>query len=148
MFGWSCALLGPPLAMPLVLSAGIKKNVRFVFTMSPLMTNVVVKSDFMQCDITYDACKEYPYIFNVVAFNFLLMEWMVVARIRLDKQTAEGYGLAFRKVFDHCPKSSMTFKVGKTQLGVVTDWSDSEAGGLKLAELMKRSKVHWQRSCQ
>jgi len=140
---------------PYMLSAGIEENVKFVFTMSPLMTNVAVESDFMQCDITYDACKEYPYIFNAVAFNSLLMEWMVVARVRLDKQTAEGYGLAFRKVFDHCSKSSTTFKVGKTLLGVVTDWSDSEAGGLKLAvgeklaeELLKGCKVHWQHSCQ
>ena len=140
---------------PYMLSAGIEENVKFVFTMSPLMTNVAVESDFMQCDITYDACREYPYIFNAVAFNSLLMEWMVVARVTLDKQTAEGYGLAFRKVFDHCSKSSKTFKVGRTLLGVVTDWSDSEAGGLKLAvgeklaeELLKGCKVHWQHSCQ
>lgn len=113
-------------------SAGIKENIRFIFTMSPLMTNVAVECDFMQCDITYDECKEYPYIFNAIAFNSLLMEWMVVARIRLDKQTTEGYGLAFRKIFDHCTKSSKTFEVGKTLVGVVTDWSDAEDGGLKL----------------
>ena len=40
-------------------------------------------------------------------------------------------------------------------MGVVIDWSDAEAAGLKLAvgehkaaELLKGCKVHWQRSCQ
>ena len=65
----------------------------FVFIMSPLMTKVATKSDLIQCDITYDECKEYPYIFNAVVFNSTVMEWMVVVRVRLDKQTAEAYML-------------------------------------------------------
>ena len=49
------------------------------------MTKVATESDFIQCDITYDECKQYPYIPQL---------W-VVARVRLDKQTAEAYALAF-----------------------------------------------------
>ena len=30
-----------------------------------------------------------------IAFNSTVMEWMVVARLRLDKQTSEAYALAF-----------------------------------------------------
>ena len=48
-------------------------------------------------------------------------------------QTAEGYASAFQKVFDHCSKSSKAFEIGKSLLGVVIDWSDAEAAGLKLA---------------
>ena len=55
-----------------VLSAGIDGKSRFVFTMSPLMTEVATESDFIQCDITYDECKQYPYIFNAVAFNYII----------------------------------------------------------------------------
>ena len=44
-----------------MLSAGIDEKIRF-FTMSPLMTKVATESDFKQCDITYDECKQYPYI--------------------------------------------------------------------------------------
>ena len=47
------------------------------------------------------------------------MEWMMVVRVRLDKQTAEAYALAFRKIFDHCSQSSKIFEVGKTLLGVL-----------------------------
>ena len=40
-------------------------------------------------------------------------------------------------------------------MGVVTDWSDAEINGLRMAvgkdtaeKLLKGCKVHWQRSCQ
>ena len=72
-----------------MLSAGIDVKIRFVFVMSPLMTKVATESDFIQH--TYDECKEYPNIFNAVTFNSSVMEWMVVVRVRLDKQTAEPY---------------------------------------------------------
>ena len=58
----------------IMLSAGIDGKIRFVFITSPLMTKVATESDFIQCDITYDECKEYPYIFNAVAFNSTVME--------------------------------------------------------------------------
>ena len=54
--------------------------------MTPLMIKVADIAEFMQCDITYDETREYPYLFNAVVFNDTLMEWMVIARVRLDKQ--------------------------------------------------------------
>ena len=45
---------------PYMLSADIDEKIRFVFTISPLMTKVVTESNFIQCDITYDKCKQYP----------------------------------------------------------------------------------------
>ena len=83
------------------------------------------------------------------------MEWMVIARIRLNSQSAAAYGLAFQKVFDKCRRASLDFELGVTLKGVVTDWSDAEINGLRLAvgktlaqQLLKGCKVHWQRSCQ
>jgi len=35
--------------------------------------------------------------FNAVAFNKVTMDWMVVGRLRLNKQTADAYALAFKK---------------------------------------------------
>ena len=62
------------------------------------------------------------------------MEWMVVTRVQLDKQTAEAYALGFQKIFDYCFQSSTMFEVDKTRpLGVVIDQSDAEAAGLKMA---------------
>ena len=35
------------------------------------------------------------------------MEWMVIARVRLDKQSKEAYALAFKKMFDKCASVSL-----------------------------------------
>ena len=58
-------------------------------------------------------------------------------------------------MFDKCASVRKDFEVGKTLLGIVTDWSDAEINGLKSiigpekAELLlKGCQVHWQRSCQ
>lgn len=62
--------------------------------------------------------------------------------------------LAFKKMFAKA-STDANFKFGSTLLGVVTDWSDAEINGLKLAvgqdvaeKLLKGCSVHWQRSCQ
>ena len=85
----------------------------------------------------------------------LYMHWMVVCCIRITKQTREAYAFCFKLMFDICKKDNPEFVVGKTLLGVVIDWSDSEAEGLKLAVgektanlLLKGCKVHWIHSYQ
>jgi len=40
------------------------------------------------------------------------MEWLVVARLRLDKQDSFAYGLAFKKLFDKCKSSCGNFELG------------------------------------
>ena len=63
------------------------------------------------------------------------MHWMVVCRVRITKQTKEAYAFCFRLMFDQCKKDNPEFNVEKTLLGVVIDWSDAEAEGLRLAVL-------------
>ena len=82
------------------------------------------------------------------------MEWMVIARLRLDAQTASAYALAF-KVFEKCKRYNEDFELGSTLQGIITDWSDAEISRLKMAigkdlaeKLLKGCKVHWIRSCQ
>ena len=50
------------------------------------MSKIAAGSEFIQGDITYDECNDHPYIFNAVAFNTQMMEWMAVGRVRLSKQ--------------------------------------------------------------
>ncbi len=45
---------------PYLNAVGIEDGIRYVFTMSPLMSKVATEADFMQCDITYDESREYP----------------------------------------------------------------------------------------
>ena len=87
---------------PYLVSAGIEDGVNYIFTMTPLMIKVANRAEFMQCDITYDETREYPYLFNAVVFNDTLMEWMVIGRLRLDKQNSSAYCLAFKKIFEKC----------------------------------------------
>ena len=55
-----------------------------------------------QCDITYDDCRDLSILilFNAVAFDNTSMEWVVVARVRLDTQASAGNALCFRKMFE------------------------------------------------
>ena len=81
----------------------------------------------------------YKYLFHAVAFNHVTMEWMVVARVWLDQQTASAYGLGFKKLFEQYRQADTNFAIGKTLLGIVTDWSDAEIKGL--------IKCLWARNC-
>ena len=113
--------------------SGFEEGIKYIFTMSPTMVKVASEADFIQCDITYDDCRDYPYIFNAVAFNKVSMEWMVVTRLRLDAQSASAYALGFKKVFEKCKRFNKEFELGSTLQGIITDWSDAEISGLKMA---------------
>ena len=83
------------------------------------------------------------------------MRWIIVCRIRLTKQTHKGYALCFRLMFDRCKKECPSFELGRTLVGIVVDWSDAEAQGLRDAvgeelanQLLKGCQVHWMRSYQ
>ena len=117
---------------PYLVSSGYEDGVTFIFTMPPIMSDVLCAANFMQFDITYDECTDYPYIFNAIAFNKITMDWMAVGRLRLNKQPADAYAIAFKKIFSKCSGSNSSFVVGETLIGVVTDWSDAEINGLKL----------------
>ena len=132
---------------PYLVSAGFEDGINYLFTMSPLMNRIADNADFMQCDVTYDETREYPYLFNAVVFNDTLMEWMIIGRIRLNKQNSNAYRLAFKKLLEKCPSGNL--------LGLVVDWSDAQIKGLQLAvgnekaeKLLKGCRVHWLRSCQ
>ena len=54
---------------PYLIASGLEDGIKYIFTMSPTMVKVASEADFMQCDITYDDCKYYPYIFNACGFQ-------------------------------------------------------------------------------
>jgi len=59
---------------PYLVSAGIENSIKYIFTMSPIMTRVATSADFIQCDVTYYESREYPYLFNAVAINHTIMQ--------------------------------------------------------------------------
>ena len=143
------------LCRPYLVSAGIEGGIQYIFTMNPFQCKVLSTAEFIECDLTYNESIEYRYLFNAVAFNDDTMEWVVVARVRLDKEGSKGYGLAYKKMFEKCSSDYPEFEVGKSLKGVVTDWSDAEIAGLRSAvgedlgsKLLKGCQVHWNRSWQ
>ncbi len=119
------------------------------------MSSLLAESEFVEADITYNETREYPYLFNMVAFSYVTMDWVVVSRVRMTKQDASAYGLAYSKTFNKCKHSNNNFKLGISLLGIVVDWSDAEIKGLGSAvgkelaiTLLKGCKVHWTRSWQ
>ena len=97
---------------------------------SPHVQIVVSITIHIEADITFNETKEYPYLCNVAAFNEATMKWMVVSRVRMDKQGKNAHKLAFSKTFNKCKTDYPEFEPGKTLLGVVVDWSDAEIQGL------------------
>ena len=114
------------------------------------MAQILSSAPFIQADITFNEIREYPYLFDVTAFDDISMRWMIVCRIHLTTQTHEGYALCFRLMFDRCKKECPSFQLGKTLVGIVVDWSDvglRDAVGEKLAnQLLKGCQIHWMRS--
>ena len=88
------------------------------------MSTTLASSPFIEADVTYNKTKEYPYL--ATAFD---LHWMVVCHIRITNKLA----FCFQQMLDKCIKDKSEFGVGKTLLGVVIDWSDAEADGLRLA---------------
>lgn len=143
------------LSRPYLVSAGIDNGIQYIFTMNPLMSEILSKAESIEADITYNETKEYPYLFNAAAFNETTMDWVVVSRVRLTKQDHIAYCLAFSKTFNKCSLDHSSFKPGESLFAVVTDWSDAEVRGLCEAvgeqvgqSLVRGCRVHWNRSWQ
>lgn len=89
--------------------------------LNPLMSRVLEKSEFVEADLTFSESREYPYLFNIAAFDETTPVWAVVSRVRLNEQGAKTHALA------------LTFQEAHPTLepaGVVTDWSDTPILGL------------------
>ena len=78
------------LTRPYLVSAGIENGIRYILTMNPLMSSLLARAEFVEADITSNESREYPYLFNSVAFDDRTLEWAVVSRVRLDKQGAKS----------------------------------------------------------
>ena len=73
----------------------------------------------------------------------------------LSKDDSDAYSIGFGKAFGMAKSDCSKFEVGTTLRGIVIDWSDAEANGLRKAvgdivanRLLKGCQVHWARSYQ
>ena len=111
------------------ISQCVEERIHHSIASNPTLT----PTDIACGDITYNETREYPYIFNAGIFNYTTMEWMVIGRIRMNKQDSNAYALAFRKLFSKIQADHPHYSVGETLLGLVVDWSDAKIKGLQHA---------------
>ena len=143
------------LGRPYMRDFAISCSISYQFIMSLLMCKLLAEADFLETDMTYNENTELSYLFNATVFDYKTMKWAVVTHMRGNKESPEFYQLAFKLMFDTCHKEHSNFKVGESLKGIIVDWSDTEAKGLRevigedTTELVfKGCNVHWIRSYQ
>ena len=114
------------ISRPYLASVGIEDGLQYIHMMNPLMSKTLSHAEFVKADIIFNETEEYPYIFNMVTFNQVTMEWMVVSCVRMTREDHNAYALGFRKSFEKCKRDHQEFEFGKSLLGVVIDCSDTE----------------------
>ena len=63
----------------------ITSNLIYELIMTPLMSSVLASADYIEVDTTYNENTDLPYLFNVTTFNYRVMRWLAVARVRANK---------------------------------------------------------------
>ena len=140
---------------PYMRDYAISATVTYQFIMSPLMSQLLAGADFVETDTTYNENSELAYLFNATVFGYKTMKWAIVARMRGNKEPSEFYRLAFKLMFDTCQRDHPNFKVGESLKGIIVDWSNTKAKGLRevvgedtVECVLKGCNVHWVRSYQ
>ena len=96
------------------------------------MSKLLSEGQFVETDTTYNENSELTYLFNTTVFDLNTMKWAVVARMRGNKELdSTFYQTAFNLMFSTCCKDCPQFKVEKNIKGIIVDWSDTEAKGLR-----------------
>ena len=68
-------------------------------------------------------------MYENTVFDYKVMRWMAVARVRSNIENTQCYAEAFKQIFDQYKKDNVI----KNMKGIVLHWSDTERNGLELA---------------
>eukprot|EP00112_Aurelia_sp_Birch-Aquarium-sp1_P014358 Seg3094.1 transcript_id=Seg3094.1/GoldUCD/mRNA.D3Y31 product="ATP-dependent DNA helicase RecQ" protein_id=Seg3094.1/GoldUCD/D3Y31 len=124
-----------------------------VYFVSRLMAKVITSADFIVANVTFPNVKEFPYLLNVVAFNYLTMEYMVCARVNMDRVSAKVYQMAFMEIFSCLNRYYPEFEEKSWAPAIAVDYSEAQIKGItnavgkeKAFAILKGCKVHWMRS--
>ena len=117
---------------PYMRKYGITSDLVYQLIMTPLMSRILANSEYIEVDTTYNENTDLPYLLNVTVFDYKVMRWMAVARVRSNRENVQFYAEAFKQIFEQCKEDHKDFKVENLK-GIVMDWSDTERKGLELA---------------
>ena len=91
--------------------------------MTSLMSRILCSSEYIEVDTTYNENTDLPYLFNVTAFDYKVMQWMAVARVRSNKENSQFYWTAFR---EHSKNTACTRSYADARAygkhGIIADW--------------------------
>ena len=58
------------LGHPFIRSCYLSPTLMWVLSMSPFMSNIFSKVEYIEADVTYRASVELDYLFNVITFDY------------------------------------------------------------------------------
>ena len=83
---------------PYMRSYAITSSLIYQLIMSPLMSSVLAKAEYIEMDTTYNENTDLPYLLNITTFDYTIMRWVAVAKIRSNKENSEFCASAFKAV--------------------------------------------------
>ena len=136
---------------------GVQEECRWFLCMNPLQSALLSETEFLEMDVTFENCHEFPYLLNVTRFSYITMKCKhdanllenvptplvemfsssfifhagaVVARVRMTKMTEVAYGAAVKAIFDRCNRENKC-DLAQTLKGIIVDWASAQIAGVK-----------------
>ncbi|XP_020621032.1 uncharacterized protein LOC110058714 [Orbicella faveolata] len=116
-----------------------------------ILTQVEImgQSEFLNINITFTQNDLFPYLLNIVALDYLILEWVAVAHVLSIRQTSQAHAATFTHIFQGTTRQCPAFDNGKELLGITADFPDAKAEGLQdvlgrdfADKILRGCKVH------
>ncbi len=97
---------------------------------TPQMLRIFSEALFVEADVTFPGSASFPYLLNIVTFNYEMNHFQTVARVIMSKLTTSAYKNAFEKVFQLVDECHPEFEGGKNVVAWILDFSLAQMDGL------------------
>lgn len=124
----------------------------FAVLATPHMLSLLKDAQFVEIDVTFPGNKAFPYLLNMVTFNYHVMKFQVVARILMSKLSTAAYKNAIMKVLrltnNFHPEFCFSVHVKGWQLDFSIAQRDSLAANLgqKSSKVIRGCEAHFKRN--
>ena len=117
------------------------------------MLNLLKDAEFVQADVTFSGIQGFPYLMNMVIFNFCTMRYQV-ERIFMSRVTTTAYKTSISQVLQLVTNIHPEFEHGNHILGWILDFSMVQRGGLaanlgkNTSAVIRGCEVHFMQNVQ
>lgn len=53
---------------------GVQEECRWFLCMNPLQSALLSDTEFLEMDVTFDSCRDFPYLLNITRFSYNIMQ--------------------------------------------------------------------------